>query len=850
MLAGIAAAGTTYTVTSTSLCGGAGNFQQALVDANANPGIDTISFAPGLVVDAYTCTTAAPRPFPFATFATESVDIVGNGATIEGGQYYAAGNGLINVPSTCPQHDPTTRALSVTYGFIQIGTHDVDNSGVAVSITGMKFHNLPMLAQVEQNASLTMTDSSASDIVDFNGDCDRSAINGAQGANVTLTRTRIVDSTMPRAGHGEGSIDAVISVDGNLVLDHAQFGSNNFGRAVAWFGGSAKIVSSLFVNSSGLILNANSTFVVNSAFYEDGVIGRQPLGRQAPANRIVSGMGHTLIQASSFYWVDPTCAACADKGMGLWITGLAAAVDFDSSAIGTQLILADTGPLLLGYNGTGGRSNGFHSDALTWVQPTANQDAAALQAVLPSVMTNPPGLISDVMASVLPYPAVLTPLLGTINIPGVLLDAVANAQCGGANHLLSPIDGSCIATDVFGNPRVDAGNNKRNIGAVQTAQSPHLAVTSVTADIGLGWNRPPDPVSGPITGYRVVTYVLVAGGTPQTVDVTGPDTTSTAITGLTLGTQYRFTVAALNVAGAGTPSNEVLATPLGAIGPPTVSASGGDTSAQVSWTEPTLGGHPGPPSYYVMYRPAGTTTWIQGPGPLSARTTTIPELLNGATYDVGVFATSTDGTASTLATTTVTLPATPPAAPTLTATPGGAGSGQIVLSWTKPADGGSPITGYLVQCRPTGSTPWTAYPASGLGTSLAVTGLQSGTPYECEVAAVNANGVGSWSAFAEATPPPVTPTTGPTTTAPTTTQPTTTGPTTTTAEPPSTVTVPASTTTVQSTTTIQPAPTSTGGDGSLARTGFDGVSLSLTGLALVGGGLALVMAARRRRSSR
>ena len=251
-----------------------------------------------------------------------------------------------------------------------------------------------------------------------------------------------------------------------------------------------------------------------------------------------------------------------------------------------------------------------------------------------------------------------------------------------------------------------------------------------------------------------------------------------------------------------------------------------------------------------MYRPAGTTTWIQGPGPLSARTTTIPELLNGATYDVGVFATSTDGTASTLATTTVTLPATPPAAPTLNATPGGPGTGQIVLSWTKPADGGSPITGYLVQCRPTGSTPWTAYPASGLGTSLAVTGLQSGTPYECEVAAVNANGVGSWSAFAEATPPPVTPTTGPTTTAPTTTQPTTTGPTTTTAEPPSTVTVPASTTTVQSTTTIQPAPTSTGGDGSLARTGFDGVSLSLTGLALVGGGLALVMAARRRRSSR
>jgi len=193
---------------------------------------------------------------------------------------------------------------------------------------------------------------------------------------------------------------------------------------------------------------------------------------------------------------------------------------------------------------------------------------------------------------------------------------------------------------------------------VQTAQSPFLAVTSVNADIGLGWNRPPDPVSGAITGYRV-SYVPVAGGTPQTLDVAGADTTSTTITGLTLGTPYLFTVAPVNVAGPGTPSNEVVATPLGAVGPPTVTATAGDTSAQIFWTEPTLGGHPGLPSYYVMYRPTGTTTWIQGPGPLAGRVTTIPGLTNGTSYDVGVFATSTDGTPSALATTTV-IPLGPP----------------------------------------------------------------------------------------------------------------------------------------------------------------------------------------------
>ena len=644
-------AGTTYTVTSPSLCGGPGTFEQALKDANANPGTDTISFTPGLVVDASSCTTPGLRPFPYATFATESVDIVGNGATVEGNQLYMTRDGHINVRNICPTN-ANSLIIRQTFGFIQIGTFDADNTAVAVSIAGLTFHNLPTLAKVEKNASLSMTDSSASDIVDFNGSCNREAILGEDGANVTLTRTQIVDSTMPKPMLGEDGVSAVVAGNGNLMLDHVLFERNDFGRAVTWSGGSAKIVSSRFVTSGGFIFNADTTSMVNSALFVNGSVGRVPAS-QAPTNRIMTDRGDILIQASTLYWDDPTCAACTDKGMGIWITDPAARVSFLSSAIGTQLIRADTGPLLLGYNGTAGKSNRFDSDALTWVQPTANQDAAALQAVLPSVMTNPPGLISDVTASLVPYTTVLTPRLGTSVTPGVLLDAVANAQCGGANQLLSPIDGSCVTTDVFGNPRIDAGNSKRDIGAVQTAQSPFLAVTSITADIGLGWNRPPDPISGTITGYRV-TYVPIAGGTPQSMDVTGPDTTSTTITGLTVGTPYRFTVAPVNVAGPGTPSNEVQATPLAAVDAPTVTATGGDSSAQIFWTEPTLGGHPGPPSYYVMYRPTGTTSWIAGPGPLSARTTSIPGLTNGTGYDVGVFATSTDGTASALATTTVT----------------------------------------------------------------------------------------------------------------------------------------------------------------------------------------------------
>ena len=815
----VPAGATTYTVTSTSLCGGAGTFEQALIDANANPGTDTISFTPGLVVDASSCTTPGLRPFPYATFATGSVNIVGNGATVEGNQLYMdRGNGHINVPDNCPTN-ANSIIVRATFGFIQIGTYQADNSAVAVSIAGLKFHNMPTLAKVEQNASLTMTDSSASEIVDFNGSCNRAAISGAQGANVTLTRTQIFNSTLPNAMLGENGVSAIIEGNGNLVLDHVLFQRNDFGRAVTWSGGLATIESSQFINSGGFIFNADNTSMVNSALFVNGSFGRVPAS-QAPTNRITTARGNTLIHASTLYWDDPTCAACTDKGMGFWITTPAASVSFVSSAIGTQLILADTGPLLLGYNGTGGHSNGFDSDALTWVQPTANQDAAALHAVLPSVLTNPPGLISDVTASILPYTTVLTPRLGSSVIPGVLLDAVANAQCAGANHLLSPIDGSCIATDVFGNPRVDAGNNKRDIGAVQTAQSPHLTVTSATTDIGLGWNRPPDPVSGPITGYQV-TYVPAAGGTPQSVHVAGADTTSTTITGLTLGTPYRFTVTPLNAVGPGTPSNEVLATPLGAVGPPVPTATGGDTSAQVFWAEPTLGGRPGPPSYFVMYRPTGTTTWLAGPGPLSARVTTIPGLTNGTTYDVGVLAVSTDGTATVLGTTTVT-PSGLPAAPTLTAHPGGPGTGKIALTWTKPDDGGSPITSYQVKCRTTRSSTWTSYPASGLGRSLTVTGLRPGTPYECQVAALNANGAGPSSAQAEATPPAaVTPTPVPSSATPA----------------------------AAASATGASSATAAGSAGPMAFTGFDALLFVLVAVSLLGGGLVLVVSTRRRRGS-
>ena len=83
-----------------------------------------------------------------------------------------------------------------------------------------------------------------------------------------------------------------------------------------------------------------------------------------------------------------------------------------------------------------------------------------------------------------------------------------------------------------------------------------------------------------------------------------------------------------------------------------------------------------------------------------------------------------------------------PGAPTgLTGTPG---NSEVHLAWTAPDNGGSPITGYRLDTR-AGDGPWTST-TTGTDTTLAVTGLTNGTPYQFRIAAINAAGTGPDSA--------------------------------------------------------------------------------------------------------
>ncbi|MFZ4718149.1 MAG: fibronectin type III domain-containing protein [Ilumatobacteraceae bacterium] len=637
----------TGTVTDTNLCGGPGSFKALLDAANANPGPDTIEFTAGLKVEAWTCNTLSSGITGYPLMTTGPLTIVGNGATVLGRQVYVNPNGLVNDPNMCPSLTATMTA-SPSIGLLEVGDFDVDNTGVTVVVSDLNFDGMPSLFLVEKNASLTLTDSIAERTLSFNGSCNRAPIEAREGS-VHLTSVVFHESSAPELDQFNAATTLSVVAGylaGALTMDHVVMDANFVGRAVYWQGTSAKIASSLFYNSGGLWLDAPSSKVVNSVIWSNS--------RHA-TDRIVSTVGTVRFDASTIYFNQPQCDQCALPGLGL-VTGGTGTFDLHSTAIGAAADYPNVERLLWGNTATG-----FTSDNLTWVQPTSAQNAGAINAILPNALTGSPGLTSSFVPGFSGDAVTdVTPLLGTVGTPGVLLDAVDPGDCAGVNAVLNPIDDTCITTDVFGKPRWDAGNNKRNIGAVQNVSSPHLAVTAVgDTTVDLMWNRPTEPGSGTITGYTI-SYRPTGVGSFTTVAVTGGDTTTHQVTGLTNGVEHEFTVTATYTSGSSPASNTVHATPLGPIAPPVPAASPGDGTVQVSWTAPpSTGGHPGPVSYYVVYRPTGTQTWIVGPGPISGRVTNLPGLTNGTTYDVGVLAVSPDGSSSVTGVTTATPTATP-----------------------------------------------------------------------------------------------------------------------------------------------------------------------------------------------
>ncbi|GAA3801414.1 fibronectin type III domain-containing protein [Cellulomonas soli] len=259
------------------------------------------------------------------------------------------------------------------------------------------------------------------------------------------------------------------------------------------------------------------------------------------------------------------------------------------------------------------------------------------------------------------------------------------------------------------------------------------------------------PVSSGAPGglEYTVRYRLEPSGAWATLDRT--PVPSATISSLAVGGMYTVEITATNSFDL-TGAAQTIGGPVWV--PSTVSAltaTPADGSATLSWA--TSSGGFTVEKYVVSQSDGGPVTTHDVLA--SALGTTLTGLTNGATYTVTVAACTVFFTGPCIlgtADTVTVVPAAVPGAPTIgTATPG---DGRVTVTWQAPAsDGGSAVTGYRVDHRPTGTSTWTqGAVVAATQTQGTVTGLTNAVEHDFRVVAINGTGVGPASQDATATP--------------------------------------------------------------------------------------------------
>jgi large repetitive protein len=282
-----------------------------------------------------------------------------------------------------------------------------------------------------------------------------------------------------------------------------------------------------------------------------------------------------------------------------------------------------------------------------------------------------------------------------------------------------------------------------------------LTGTAGNSQVSLSWLAPSSDGGSPVNDY-IIEYSTNSGTTWITVADGVSSATSTIVGGLTNGTGYIFRVTARNSAGNGLPSSTTSAIVARTVPSAVLSVvtTTGNSQVGLSWTAPTSTGGSAVTDYVIEFSSDSGSTWSTfGDGFNSLRTATVTGLTNGTAYVFRVSAVNVAGTGASSLMTSSVIPFTTPGQPTLVA--GVFGDTQVSLTWSAPSgNGGSGITNYNVQYSTNSGTSWILFsrPVS-VNLSTTVTGLVNGVSYIFRVAAVNAAGVGSYSAASTAVTP-------------------------------------------------------------------------------------------------
>ena len=286
------------------------------------------------------------------------------------------------------------------------------------------------------------------------------------------------------------------------------------------------------------------------------------------------------------------------------------------------------------------------------------------------------------------------------------------------------------------------------------------ATASGDSAIDLAWTAPSDAGTSGVTGYRIE----VSSDAGANWDDLEANTNSTATAykhkGLRRGTTRHYRVRAVNVIGAGNPSNVANARTQGLSTPDpprALSALGRSTSISLRWRNPEYAGSSAVTGYSIEVSADAGANWgvlvANYQDDLGTSMRWDHDNLPADTtlhYQVRAINGSGAGPPSNVAVgTTGGVPGQPT---NLVATADGATA--IALSWTAPGSAGaSAISGYRIEVSVNAGASWTnlVLHTGSTGTAYRHTGLTAGETRHYRVRAINGSGVGPPSGVTSAT---------------------------------------------------------------------------------------------------
>ncbi|TDT64451.1 fibronectin type III domain-containing protein [Frigoribacterium sp. PhB116] len=261
------------------------------------------------------------------------------------------------------------------------------------------------------------------------------------------------------------------------------------------------------------------------------------------------------------------------------------------------------------------------------------------------------------------------------------------------------------------------------------------ATPGPTSDVVVQWTAPSSDGGSPVVSWQLVVSETASGTVVQRQE-TVQGTTST-VAGLRPGTSYSFLVQARNALGLSAPgtATAVPYTLPSAPGSPVVVP--GDGSLSLSWA-PAADNGSAVTRYVVALSDGGQERTVV----VTGASVVLDGLRNGSPYRVVVSAENLAGEGPRSSATGT--PRRAPDAPRSVVA--AAGDRTATVSWTAPdSDGGSPLTGWLLEHSTDGGTSWTQQQLGPSVTTSVLAGLDNGEEALVRVTARNAAGGGATS---------------------------------------------------------------------------------------------------------